>query len=117
MSGTTYDAVVVGLGPGGATAAADMARRGLRVLGIEKDAFPRYHIGESLTGTVGDYLREVGLEDEVVPAANELVLTVRPKRYVREAASRDSTSRTTSPARAWLARSCARSIALPLFVA
>ncbi len=64
-SGAEYDAVVVGLGPGGATVASHLCRRGRRVLGIEYAPFPRYHIGESLTGTVGLYLRRVGLEAEM----------------------------------------------------
>jgi geranylgeranyl reductase family protein len=39
---TTYDAVVVGLGPGGATAARLLAAGGYRVLGLDKARFPRY---------------------------------------------------------------------------
>lgn len=37
-----YDAIVAGLGPAGATAAYEMSRRGLIVLGIDKDRHPRY---------------------------------------------------------------------------
>lgn len=37
-----YDAIVVGLGPAGSTAARDLAGAGLRVLGIDKEKFPRY---------------------------------------------------------------------------
>lgn len=37
-----YDAIVVGLGPAGSTAAYTLARAGLKVLGIDKARFPRY---------------------------------------------------------------------------
>ncbi|MBM4333699.1 MAG: FAD-dependent oxidoreductase, partial [Deltaproteobacteria bacterium] len=37
-----YDVIVVGAGPGGATAARVCARSGLKTLIIEKERFPRY---------------------------------------------------------------------------
>jgi flavin-dependent dehydrogenase len=43
-----YDALVIGGGPAGSTAAAILATKGRRVLLLEKEKFPRYHIGESL---------------------------------------------------------------------
>jgi FAD-dependent halogenase len=43
-----YDAVVVGGGPGGSTAATFVAMQGHRVLLLEKQAQPAYKIGESL---------------------------------------------------------------------
>jgi flavin-dependent dehydrogenase len=43
-----YEALVIGGGPGGSTAATFMARAGKRVLLLEKERFPRFHIGESL---------------------------------------------------------------------
>ena len=42
------DVVVIGGGPGGSTAAALLARRGYKVVALEKDHHPRFHIGESL---------------------------------------------------------------------
>ena len=42
------DVIVIGGGPAGSTAATLAARAGLRVTLIEKKAFPRYQIGESL---------------------------------------------------------------------
>ncbi len=42
------DVVVIGGGPGGSTAATLLARRGYRVIALEKAHHPRFHIGESL---------------------------------------------------------------------
>jgi flavin-dependent dehydrogenase len=48
MSTSIYDAIVVGGGPAGATAATLLAQHGRQVLLLERESFPRYHIGESL---------------------------------------------------------------------
>ena len=42
------DVVVIGGGPAGSTAATLLVRRGYRVIALEKDHHPRFHIGESL---------------------------------------------------------------------
>ena len=42
------DVVVIGGGPAGATVASLVARQGRKVLVLERERFPRYHIGESL---------------------------------------------------------------------
>jgi geranylgeranyl reductase family protein len=42
MSGTRYDVIVAGGGPAGGTTAYDLARRGARVLLLEKERLPRY---------------------------------------------------------------------------
>src|SRR6476661_775024 len=41
---THYDAIVVGMGPAGATAAYELSRAGLVVLAIEKHTHPRYKV-------------------------------------------------------------------------
>jgi len=43
-----YDVIVVGGGPSGSTAGNLLAKGGARVLVIEREVFPRFHIGESL---------------------------------------------------------------------
>jgi flavin-dependent dehydrogenase len=40
--------LVIGGGPGGSTIAALLAERGKRVVLVEKERHPRFHIGESL---------------------------------------------------------------------
>lgn len=43
-----YDVAIIGGGPAGSTAATYLAKAGKRVLILEKEHFPRFHIGESL---------------------------------------------------------------------
>ena len=54
------DVVVIGGGPSGSTAAAALARMGRRVVLLERDKFPRFHIGESLLASVNDVLDAIG---------------------------------------------------------
>ncbi len=54
---------IVGGGPGGSACAIHLARRGISSIIVEKEPFPRFHIGESLTEQSGERLREMGLED------------------------------------------------------
>lgn len=48
MTDTKYDALVLGCGPGGSSVSTFLANAGKRVLTLEKEVFPRFHIGESL---------------------------------------------------------------------
>ena len=55
------DAVVIGGGPGGSTTAAMLARKGWRVLLLEREHFPRHHVGESLLPASLPVLEELGV--------------------------------------------------------
>src|ERR1051326_5112404 len=48
MDGDIYDVAIVGGGPAGSTSATLLARAGRRVIVLERETFPRFHIGESL---------------------------------------------------------------------
>src|SRR5258706_6324756 len=58
-----YDTIVVGGGPGGSTTAALLAEHGHRVLLLEREPFPRYHIGESLIPYTWFTLDRLGVVD------------------------------------------------------
>lgn len=65
QNGRSYDAVVIGGGPAGSTAAAILAEKGRRVAVIEREKFPRYHIGESMIPYCYFTLERLGLIEKM----------------------------------------------------
>ncbi len=63
MSVAEYDAVVIGGGPSGSTTAALLAEQGHRVVLLERETAPRYHIGESLIPYTWFTLNRLGVVD------------------------------------------------------
>jgi flavin-dependent dehydrogenase len=61
----TCDVAVIGGGPAGSTAAALLARRGYRVVALEKARHPRFHIGESLLPMNLPLFERLGVLDQV----------------------------------------------------
>ena len=60
-SSEKYDVVIIGGGPSGASAASILAEHGRRVLVIDRDKLPRYHVGESFIPFTYQPLERLGL--------------------------------------------------------
>src|SRR5262245_20483293 len=66
MTNTTQcDVIIIGAGPAGSAAAAILAERGLSAVIIEREKFPRYHIGESLLPFTCYPLKRLGLLEKM----------------------------------------------------
>lgn len=60
-----YDVAVIGGGPGGSTVATALARRGRTVVVLERERFPRFHIGESQLPWTNEILQALGVRDTI----------------------------------------------------
>jgi len=65
MAPEQCDVAVIGGGPAGSTAAALLARRGYKVIALEKARHPRFHIGESLLPMNLPLFERLGVLDKV----------------------------------------------------
>lgn len=65
------DVVVIGGGPAGSTAATLLAQRGHRVVLVEKDSHPRFHIGESLLPANVPLFEKLGVASEMAAIGME----------------------------------------------
>ena len=71
---TNFEVIVIGAGPAGSSAGAVLAEKGHDVLIVEKEKFPRYHVGESLMPFCYFPLKRLGLTDKLQQSDN-------PKKY------------------------------------
>lgn len=60
-----YDALIIGGGPGGSAAAAFLARADRRALLLEKERFPRFHVGESLLPYNRKIFQDMGVLEKI----------------------------------------------------
>lgn len=61
----TAEILVIGGGPAGSTAAGLLAKQGFRVILLERDHFPRYHIGESILPSCRPIFDLLGVREKV----------------------------------------------------
>ncbi|RYG62534.1 FAD-dependent oxidoreductase, partial [bacterium] len=65
VSRRRVDVVVVGGGPGGSTTAALLAKAGVEVVVLERETFPRFHIGESMLPQSFKVWERLGVVDKL----------------------------------------------------
>lgn len=65
MTNDSYDCIVIGGGPAGATVGTILADYGHHVLILEQSTFPRHHIGESLMPQTWWTFKRLGLLDQL----------------------------------------------------
>ena len=63
-----YPVVIIGGGPAGSVAASRLAQRGINALVLEREKFPRFHIGESLLPNGNRVLKDIGVWDKIAAA-------------------------------------------------
>lgn len=64
--------IVIGAGPAGSIAGALLSKKGYRVIILERDAFPRFCIGESLLPQCMEFIEQAGMLDAVRKAGFQL---------------------------------------------
>ena len=72
MTHKQYDVVIIGAGPSGAVAGSILVNKGLNVLILEKQYFPRFSIGESLLPQCMKFLQQAELEQVVLDNVKDL---------------------------------------------
>src|SRR5881397_4387971 len=66
---SNYDVIIIGAGPAGSSASALLSEKGHGVLVLEREKFPRYHIGESLLPFTYHPLERLGLIERMRQSA------------------------------------------------
>lgn len=63
-----HKVVIIGGGPAGSVAASRLAQKGIDALILEREKFPRFHIGESLLPNGNHVLKTIGVWDKITSA-------------------------------------------------
>ncbi len=84
---SNYDVAIIGGGPAGSTAAALLAQKGRRVVVLEREKFPRFHIGESLLPYSVATFDRLGVREKIeqiaVPKVGGEIATICGTRSVK----------------------------------
>ena len=102
MRENDFDAIIVGGGPAGSTAGAYLARAGMRVLIVEKERFPRFHIGESVMPVSNAILRDIGVWDKVEQRGVRARSTARSSMSPTRASCPNTSSLPRASCRGWI---------------
>ena len=70
---TVYDVAIIGGGPAGSTAATILAMHGRKVVVLEREKFPRFHIGESLLPYSMDAFERLGVQEKLKAISMEKI--------------------------------------------
>jgi flavin-dependent dehydrogenase len=76
-NGNNYDVIIIGGGPAGSSAAAILGGHGRRVLILEHEKFPRYHVGESMIPFTFQPMQRLGLVDVMKRSAFQKKFSVQ----------------------------------------
>lgn len=68
-----YDVAIIGGGPAGSTAACVLARHGRKVVVLEREKFPRFHIGESLLPYSMKAFERLGVKEKLEAISMEKI--------------------------------------------
>ena len=60
-----FDTIIAGGGPAGSSTATFLRQRGRSVLVLEREKFPRFHLGESLLPFANDLFKELGVFEQI----------------------------------------------------
>lgn len=77
MLPASSEVIVIGGGPAGSTVSTLLARKGREVLVLEKERFPRFHIGESLITETYWPLEKLGVLDRLKESASPVKASVQ----------------------------------------
>jgi geranylgeranyl reductase family protein len=68
-----YDVAIIGGGPAGSTAACVLAQHGRKVVVLEREKFPRFHIGESLLPYSMNAFERLGVQEKLKAISMEKI--------------------------------------------
>ena len=82
-----FDVIIAGGGPAGSSTANFLAQKGRKVLVLEREKFPRFHIGESLLPFGNDLWKELGVFEQM----NETFIHKPGARFIHEESAAEFT--------------------------